>query len=120
MTDLAGQIRAKLPSVLRTEAAHAIEAVLDLHKPFTVWDDCGHAHDYNEDWTVPEGLTDVNDVGLVCEDGVSYVICRHCCCGDSDYQDESCVSAHGIEFHDPCPTVRVIVEQLGLTAEVEK
>jgi hypothetical protein len=127
MTELIDLIRKELtvfdkaPSLLRCrDAARVLSAVLDLHPPVRIWEDCGHHHEYAEDGTVPEGLTEVEEIGLVCDQADVYTICRYCCCGDSDYQTEVCVADHGIGFHDPCPTVRVIAELLGLMAEVER
>ena len=62
----------------------------DLHKPFKIYQECGH--DHNEVEGV--GLVVVEDVGEVCEEGYMYSICRECCCGGADYQSEDCASYH--------------------------
>lgn len=80
-------------------------AVEELHSEFRVYEPCGHEH---TDEDVKSGVAkDVPDVGVVCEDGHSYSICRECCTGGSDYQSEECASGHDLPCY-PCRTLRVL------------
>lgn len=123
-----GGVVSELHDLIRTELVlsdlggvlcNAVRAVLDMHAPFRIYDECGHDHTRTETGFLPEGVVEIDVVGLVCETGVEYVICAHCCAADGDGQTEECVSGHDHDgFCHPCPTVRVIAEKLGLIAEV--
>lgn len=89
-------------------AFRALRAVLDLHKPFRIYDECGHNHAEGE-----AGVIEVEEIGLVCEDGYQYSICGECC-ADDVYQKEECGSDHHHPCY-PCPTVRAITSVLGDT-----
>jgi hypothetical protein len=125
VTELHDLIREKLDAragsplfMWHNQASAAIRAVLDIHKPYYIYEPCGHQHELTEDLQIPPGVRNVDDVGLVCDDGLLYTICFHCCAGDHS-QTERCVSEHQHEEHAPCPTVRTIATQLGLMSEVE-
>lgn len=91
----------------------AISAVLDLHTPYGVYDKCGHDHEDGE-----PGVREIDNVGLVCKEGLEHMVCSHCCANDGYGQSEECASAHDHErFCDPCPTVRLIASKLDLIAE---
>lgn len=92
----------------------ALEAVLDVHRPFHIYDECEHKHEMPEGHKLPEGLHLIEDVGLVCDDGYLYSICRECCADDT-FQNEECATYHkhsGDAACWPCPTVRAISQSL--------
>lgn len=68
----------------------AVRAVLDLHQPFGIYDDCGHEHTTQE---VIEG--DAIDTGLfyACPNSLMYRICTECCTVGME-QTENCASEH--------------------------
>ena len=78
-------------------------ALLKLHVPFRIYEDCGHDHE-----EVVEGVTDCGDF-LACEDGHLYTVCRECCCGGMfrGPQTEECASDHERPCW-PCGTVEAI------------
>jgi hypothetical protein len=75
------------------DLAAALEAenarVRELHPEFRIYGECGHKHAEGD-----EGVVNVNDVGLVCEDGFMYSVCRECCTDGHGNQTEECASAH--------------------------
>ena len=84
------------------------EKVLALHQEFKIYDECGHDHRYLENGGLPEGVHEIDEVGLTCSDGYMYSICSNCCTGGSqEWQTEVCADQHK---HDgksqcwPCPT----------------
>lgn len=103
---------------LAPEAIAALRDVLDLHAPRRIYTecDCEPPHTY-EDVEVGHAL-EVDDVGLVCEDGFMYPICRECCTDeDGHHQTEECANYH---HHDrgertSCPTVKLITDALEAT-----
>jgi hypothetical protein len=102
-----------------SELGGAVQAVLDMHKPFGVYtEECGHDHEYNEDGSLPEGVLDINDVGLVCQDGLMYRVCTHCCLDGWDEQREHCANDHDHHYQGVyCPTVAVMAEGMGIEPE---
>lgn len=93
------------------------EKVLALHQEFKIYDECGHDHRYLENGGLPEGVHEIDEVGLTCQDGYMYSICSNCCTGGSqEWQTEVCADQHK---HDgksqcwPCPT------RVALTATEE-
>lgn len=84
--------------------AEALKAVEALHRPFAIYDECGHAHRPDE-----PGVKEVDDVGLVCVDGHMYDICFHCCTLNSGEQTENCIAFHGHENGSPiCRTAKAL------------
>lgn len=86
------------------KAAH-IQAVVDLHKPMRIYGECGHTHQPGD-----PGTLEVDDVGLVCEDGYEYTICLECC-ADGSAQTEDCATNHPHLDEGPCypcPTRRAL------------
>jgi hypothetical protein len=63
----------------------AAARVLALHVPHLIYDECGHRHEEGD-----QGVTEIPDVGLTCQDGYAYTICRHCCASDGLGQGEMC------------------------------
>lgn len=89
--------------------AAALTAVLERHKPVTVYGECDCADEQKE-----TGHVDVDEVGRTCN--ALYIICAECC-RDDTYQTEDCADYHD---HKPgeaiCPTVADIETALGVTA----
>lgn len=133
-TDLAAQIR----DALREETAHeescpkdvnpdyecrcgrglafaALRTVMDVHSPIRIYEECGHSHQVGE-----QGAKDVREVGVVCEVGYLYTICRECCTHGSGDQTEACVSeAHYSPIACfPCPTVQALARELHIAEAV--
>ena len=99
-------------------AREALKPIRALHRPWTLWDECGHAVEgdpYEIGNAHPDGRHHyVSEVGWSCErEGV---ICAECCVDDI-YQSEDCANYHD---HGPgraiCPTARLIYS----TDELEK
>jgi hypothetical protein len=83
-------------------------AVLDLHSEFKIYDDCGHQHHVGD-----PGALSIENLGLTCEDGYEYSVCRECCTGGSgEYQTEDCVNHHDHEDSWRCVTVQAITTAL--------
>lgn len=62
-----------------------------LHKPYKIYDDCGHDHgDEPGDESPDATVVDVDGIGLTCNH--VYSICTHCCTDDG--QTEYCASGH--------------------------
>jgi hypothetical protein len=90
----------------------AVTSVLELHRPFRIYDECGHKHTA-EDVEAGRAI-DVTDVGYTCSEGLMYVICRECC-ADDRYQTEDCATNHDhgvVSGCWPCPTLRRITNAL--------
>jgi hypothetical protein len=91
---------------LRDAADHAselIDALIKLHRPFGVYDEC--EHDHGEDGRV---VVRINDVGFVCAEGFLYWVCRECRTGDG-YISEDCANGHDHGPDKPiCATAAVI------------
>jgi hypothetical protein len=86
----------------------ALDAIRSLHRPFSVYEFCGHQHSHED----PD-VRYIDDIGCVCEDGLMYDICRACCCGSSDDDDhieqpESCVDHGHVKGEPVCETVRIL------------
>jgi hypothetical protein len=93
------------------DAYAALRAVLDKHSEFKIYDECGHQHREGD-----PGVLSIENVGLTCEDGYEYSICRECCTGGSgEYQTEDCAS-HDHNRCWPCDTVQAITEALEESA----
>ena len=75
------------------QARARLAAVLEIHKPFGVYDECGHDHQPGDPDTFQ-----IDDVGIVCAAGLLYKIC------------EACHTVNGLPTEDadegcfPCPT----------------
>lgn len=97
MTRLLGVTDILADRIVRTEierdqAQATIARVAALHRPYSIYTECGHDHDPGE-----PGVLDVDDVGLVCDEGKMYDICASCCVHNSGSgQDMECMENH---FH---------------------
>lgn len=122
-------VRLDLPNGVAVKRA-AVRAVLDIHRVVRIFDECGHHHEYTEDGSVPDGLREISEIGLVCEEGYQFSICRECCTDPEGAQSQLCELEHdqlGVQVRMnnagawvvrepcwPCPTVRAIAEALGV------
>jgi hypothetical protein len=101
---------AKAIAAGRTEypqALRAILAVLELHCPWYVVEECGHDHAEGESGLRIETL----EVGIVCEEGVRNTVCRACDTTDGEPREDT------DEGEYPCATVLAIERALGLAEE---
>jgi hypothetical protein len=64
--------QSKLTMGLRT-VERRLAAVLAIHSSYGVYDECGHDHQEGDPGTI-----EVEDVGIVCEAGHLYDVCRAC------------------------------------------
>lgn len=88
----------------------AVRAVLQIHVPQKIYDECEHEHGYDD-----PALIDTGDF-TTCQDGYMYSICRACCTTGWDHeQTEDCASDHK---HGPdrpiCLTVGTMAAALGI------
>jgi hypothetical protein len=92
----------------------AVQAVLDIHAPHRIYNECGHNHS-DEDGEAFDVL-DVDDVGMVCEAGYLYSVCSECCTDQDGDQTERCADTHKHDREDNayCRTVWAMVGALGL------
>ena len=93
-----------------TNSQAALLAVLDLHNEFRIYGECGHRHT-----EAGNDVLDVENVGLTCEDGYQYSICRSCCADGDSSQAEQCVDTHEHPCWT-CPTHHAIASALGIDA----
>jgi hypothetical protein len=103
------------------ELGATIVDLLDEHKPYGIYTECGHRHELTENGGFPDGVIDVDDVGLTCAKGLEYWICE-VCCGTSDYgQPERCAAEHDHHVYGGggthCLVVATIASSLGVSGE---
>lgn len=93
----------------------ALIEIWNLHAPYPIYDECGHDHEYNEDGTLPEGIKDIDPIGLVCESGGwRYNICEHCCTREGFGQTEDCAADHRHGFGiSRCQTIGILENDDG-------
>ena len=102
--DPVGYLRRQLAA-----AEAAIARVRSLHKPFRLYDECGHDHEYNEPGTrYIEELSNVT-----CEDGFLYEICDECCAHRGE-QSKECLDDHD---HGPGKPICATIAALDGTEE---
>lgn len=91
-------------------ARKALKAILAIHVPHKIYDECEHEHAYDD-----PALIDTGEFNT-CAAGYMYSICRACCTAGWDHeQSEDCASDHDHGLHKPiCPTVGAIDEALGI------
>jgi len=77
-----------------------------LHRPYRVYQECGHAHADGED---RGGVIDCGDF-VTCEEGFLYSACRECCT-DAGGQTEACADGHRHQIGGSiCPTAAILDE----------
>ena len=86
----------------------AIDAVLALHQPFRIYDECDHDHTEED---IAEGRAVETGEFVSCHDEYLYSICTACCRDAQGFQTEECADAH---FHDKthCKTAVAISRAL--------
>lgn len=121
MSDIADQIRKRMEGphapANDSSARKVVIHVLGLHRAFRIFEECGHGHQFTENGRLPDGVLNVENVGLTCEDGYLYSICWCCCTEESGYQSEDCGTDHpheGPEACWPCPTIHAAAKALGV------
>lgn len=92
------------------ERSPVIARIRSLHRPYKIYDACDHKHT-DEDRAAGRAVA-VEDVGLTCEDGLMYVVCRECCT-DGGYQTEVCATEHQ---HSPGPEIPICSTAVALEA----
>lgn len=124
MSDLDKAIRAELEtgywrlsrqtSTAADKGARVILGLLDEHKPIGIYDECGHSHHPEE-----PGVKEIDDVGLVCAEGLTYEVCAACCeWTPLGGQTEHCASEHDHHWGGThCMVVYSISESLGVSGE---
>jgi hypothetical protein len=76
----------------------------ELHSEYRIYEECDHAHAYEED---RGGVIDCGDF-VTCEDGYLYAACRECCT-DEGGQTEACGDGHHHGTGKPiCPTAAIL------------
>lgn len=106
-------------AIKRSEDAEAaLDRVRELHRPFRIYDECGHQHALNDDGNPPDGVVEIEEVGLTCADGLMYSICWTCCTdGYLGYQREDCLNhAHGRGI-PICDTAALLDDQAVVACE---
>ena len=91
----------------RTERNRWRDALRDLHRPFGIYDDCGHGADEHTGKTI----THCGDFET-CLDPM-YSICTTCCRDPDGEQTEECVREHGHGPRQPiCETAALVARPL--------
>lgn len=71
----------------------------DLHRPFPIYDECGHTHT-QEEYKANDSIVYIDYIGYTCN--VIYHICSECCCEGTDReQSEGCLA------HDHGPNIPI-------------
>ena len=100
---------AERPEDALRRLAGQLAKLSDLHAPFRIYRECGHAHawDHDEDRA---GAIDCDDF-VTCQDGYMYSVCRSCCTHEHDAQTEECAESQGHTPETPiCPSRRILDE----------
>ena len=83
--------------------ARIVQGLRALHKPYDIYEDCGHRHRGDEPFVVY-----VHPLGYMCSQGVVESICTHCCT-DGDGQTKTCVREHKhLADYALCPTLAIV------------
>lgn len=83
--------------------SNALGRVKALHRPWGIYDECGHDHGPADDEdTPPPGLHDIPDVGRVCDAGLLYTICYECDTDEGECREDSEAGEY------PCATIKAL------------
>ena len=96
-------------ALLLTYWCDDMRAVLDLHRPWRIYDECDHSHGEET-----PGVVNTGDF-FTCAAAYLYSICQGCCCDDPNWleQSERCVDRHAHHQDQAwCPTVGVMITRL--------
>jgi hypothetical protein len=85
-----------------------LDAVRELHRPFKIYDECGHNHHIDDGRRIYHGVIDIDEIGRTCDDGYQYAICWSCCTQRSGYQTEDCTGHHHGPDVPQCPTIAIL------------
>lgn len=104
--DVIGGLTTVTGSVIeeRDRLVEQVKRVREQHSARRIYGECGHRHEKPD---ADLGVKDVRAVGLVCEDGYDYTVCRACCCDPDGDQSRECAENHDRECW-PCPTIRIL------------
>jgi hypothetical protein len=75
-----------------------------LHTEWKCYDECGHQHT-DEDVLAGRAF-DIDNVGVTCEDGHLYSVCRECHTTDGEPREDT------EDGEWPCPTIRAIEKEV--------
>jgi len=84
--------------------ARLIQRIKALHRPYDVYEACGHNHALNDPLAqhIPE-------LGMVCDQGIVLTICNHCCVDAEVGQRDVCAADHKhLDSYSLCPTLAII------------
>lgn len=102
----ADELMARLPEL------KAAELIREIHTPWGIYTECGHEHTEAELEDEKSDVREVDLVGLVCDEGLLYRVCRACCVEPGmteGYQTEDCVGTHTHSPEGPvCPTTAAL------------
>jgi hypothetical protein len=90
--------------------AELITELRELHRPFGIYDECGH--DHTEEQLEAGDCLEIDEVGLTCEDGLMYQVCEHCCIKEWFGQTEDCASDHKHGKGEPICATAAILERV--------
>lgn len=91
------------------ELTTTLAKVREIHRPFGIYTECGHDHDNDEDVLTVGApvIREVQDVGLVCDNGKLYDICTECHV-EPGLDGEPEWVADDPRARWPCPTIRAL------------
>lgn len=89
---------------IAVDCGERIRKVRALHPEFKIYDECGHDHT-DEEWDAGQAF-EIADVGLTCDEGYIYSVCRRCCTDDTGIQGEACANHERPCW--PCKTVAAL------------
>lgn len=83
-----------------------------IHTPWGIYTECGHEHTDDEAADPASTVREVDLVGLVCDEGLLYRICKFCCVEPGSFegfQTETCSTRHTHTPEGPvCPSVAIL------------
>jgi hypothetical protein len=85
------------PAMTMDEMMIGIAKVREIHSPWGIYTECGHEHTEAELDDEASTVHEIDLVGLVCEEGLMYRVCRSCCVEPGwaeGFQTETCASKH--------------------------
>ena len=84
--------------------ARIVQGLRALHRPFDVYEACGHNHALND----PRAF-EIEGLGMVCDDGIVDTVCTHCCTDLGFGQTERCATEHKhLPGYALCPTMAIV------------
>lgn len=75
------------------------EDVRKLHYPFKIYDECEHQHEAANELL---GIVEIDEIGLTCDAGLLYTVCRECDTDDGEVNENT-------EYGEwPCATLKAL------------